>query len=193
ELKEFTAIDYERTRAFAYGNMGNVVINLRGREKFGVVEPGAEYDELCEEIRAKAPEMVDPATGERLITAVHRRDELFEGPEIERLPDLIFEFDEYAWAGKGNLMKRVEMFRDVIKMPDSGRETYVGTHRHEGIIAFRGSSAARADIGTVSIQDVAPTLMYLLGESVPESMEGRVLEEMIAPSVLDDRPIAYSE
>src|SRR5205807_9213485 len=28
ELKEFTAIDYERTRAFAYGNMGNVVINL---------------------------------------------------------------------------------------------------------------------------------------------------------------------
>jgi predicted AlkP superfamily phosphohydrolase/phosphomutase len=192
ELKEFTAIDYAQTRAFAYGNMGNVVLNVRGREKFGVVEPGAEYDELCEAIRAKALEMTGP-DGERLIVAVHRRDELFDGPEIGRLPDLIFEFDQYAWAGKGNLMKPVPMFQDVIKMPDSGRETYVGTHRPEGVIAFRGASAARTEIASANIQDVAPTLMYLLGEPVPESMEGRVLEEIIAPDVLEARPVEYAE
>jgi predicted AlkP superfamily phosphohydrolase/phosphomutase len=172
--------------------MRNVVINVRGREKFGVVERGAEYDELCEEIRAKALEMTGP-DGERLVAAVHRRDELFDGPEIERLPDLIFEFDQYAWAGKGNLMKPVPMFQDVIKMPDSGHETYVGTHRHEGVIAFRGASAAHVELASANIQDVAPTLMYLLGEPVPESMEGRVLEEMIAPDVLDARPVEYAE
>jgi arylsulfatase A-like enzyme len=78
-------------------------------------------------------------------------------------------------------------------MPDSGRETYVGTHRPEGVIAFRGASAARTEIASANIQDVAPTLMYLLGEPVPESMEGRVLEEIIAPDVLEARPVEYAE
>jgi predicted AlkP superfamily phosphohydrolase/phosphomutase len=192
ELKEFTAIDYANTQAFAYGNMGNVVLNVRGREKFGIVEPGAEYDEICEAIRAKALEMTGPE-GERLVTAVYRRDELFEGPELERLPDLIFEFDEYAWAGKGNLMKPVPMFQDVIKMPDSGHENYVGTHRYDGIIGFRGAAAARTVAPSLDIKDVAPTLMYLVGEPVPETMEGRVLEEIIAPALLESRPVEYTD
>jgi predicted AlkP superfamily phosphohydrolase/phosphomutase len=193
ELKEFTAVDFQRTRAFAYGNMGNIVINLRGREKFGIVEKGDEYDRLCEDIRAQALELRHPETGDQLIVAVHRRDELFEGPELERIPDLIVEFDHYAWAGKGNLMKATPMFEDIIKMPDSGHEHYVGTHRHEGIIGFRGKSAQEAKIAQANIQDVAPTIMYLLGEKVPIQMEGRVLEEMLDPTLLADRSIDYAD
>jgi CheY-like chemotaxis protein len=74
------------------------------------------------------------------VRAVHRREDLFEGPEIGRLPDLIFEFDGYAWAGKGNLMKQTPTIWDEIKMPDSGKDKYIGTHRHEGIVALRGDS-----------------------------------------------------
>ena len=92
ELKEFVAIDFRKTRAFAYGNMGNVVINVRGREKYGIVEPGDEYDRLCDEIRANALELLDPETGEPLLAAVHRRDELFHGPTHEKITDLILEF-----------------------------------------------------------------------------------------------------
>ena len=84
-----------------------------------------------------------PETGNASITAVHRRDELFHGPELEKIPDLIFEFAGYAWAGKGNLMKRTPTIWDTIKMAESGNEVYVGTHRHEGIVAFTGPSAAR--------------------------------------------------
>jgi len=193
ELKEFTAIDFHRTQAFAYGNMGNIVINLRGREKFGIVEPGAEYDRLCEAIRSRALELTHPETGEHLIPAIHRRDELFDGPELERIPDLIVEFDRYAWAGKGNLMKATPMFGDVIKMPDSGHERYVGTHRHEGIIGLKGKSAGRGAIPMANIGDVAPTIMYLLGEAVPTQMEGRVLEEMLDSSLLEDRSVEYAD
>ena len=193
ELKEFVAIDFPKTRAFAYGNMGNVVVNLRGRERFGVVEPGEEYDRVREEIREAALELVDPDTGDRLVSAVHRREDLFEGPQIEKIPDLIFEFDSYAWAGKGNLMKRTPTIWDTIKMAESGNETYVGTHRHEGIVAFAGPAAARREIASANIEDVAPTILYLLGEAVPLDLEGRVLEEIVDAAVLDARPPEYGE
>jgi predicted AlkP superfamily phosphohydrolase/phosphomutase len=188
ELKEFTAIDFAKTSAFAYGNMGNVVINVRGREEHGIVEPGADYDKLCREIRAKALDLRHPETGELLIAEVHRRDDLFDGPELEKIPDLIFEFDHYAWAGKGNLMSRTPTMWDVIKMAESGKETYVGTHRHEGIIALRGPSVAEGRVLSANIQDVAPTIMYLLGEPIPAEFEGRLLEEAIVPALLAERP-----
>jgi predicted AlkP superfamily phosphohydrolase/phosphomutase len=193
ELREFTAIDFKRTRAFAYGNMGNVVINVRGREKDGTVEPGQEYEELRSAIAEKALELTDPETGSRLITAVHRREDLFEGPQIEKLPDLIFEFDKYAWAGKGNLMKRTPTIWDEIKMPDSGKDRYIGTHRHEGIVALMGPSAVHREIVGANIEDVAPTAMYLLGEPIPVDFVGRLLEEAIDPTRLDKQPPEYAE
>ena len=195
ELKEFVAIDFHKTRAFAFGNMGNIAINLRGRERYGIVEPGEEYDRLRDEIREAALELVDPETGKPLLSAVHRREDLFHGPQLEKLPDLVFEFDRYAWAGKGNLMKRTPtIWDDTIKMPESGNETYVGTHRHEGIVAVMGpSAAANGKIASTNIQDIAPTILYLLGEAVPLDFEGRVLEEVIDPALLDARPPEYSE
>jgi hypothetical protein len=41
---------------------------------------------------------------------------------------------------------------------------------------------------SANIQDIAPTIMYLLGEPIPTEFEGRLLEETIEPDVLDDRP-----
>ena len=106
ELKEYTGIDWPNTKAFAYGYMGSVVLNVRGREQEGVVEPGEDYDQVCAEITARLLELRDPESGERIITAVHRRDALFHGPEIEKVPDLIVEFAGDAWAGKANLRDR---------------------------------------------------------------------------------------
>jgi predicted AlkP superfamily phosphohydrolase/phosphomutase len=124
---------------------------------------------------------------------VYRREELFNGPQLEKIPDLIVEFAGYAWSGKGNLMKQTPTIWDTIKMAGSGNETYVGTHRHEGIVAFTGPSAAEREIGTVNIQDIAPTILYVLGEAVPADLDGRVLEELIDPGLLDARPLEYSD
>jgi predicted AlkP superfamily phosphohydrolase/phosphomutase len=173
--------------------MGNVVINVRGREKYGVVEPGEEYDRLRDEISDAALELVDPQTGERLLSAVHRREDLFDGPHLEKVPDLIFEFDDYAWAGKGNLMRRTPTIWDTIKRAGTGDEEWVGTHRLEGIVAFSGPSARQAEIVSANIQDIAPTILYLLDEPVPIDLEGRILEEMIDPERLTERPPEYSE
>jgi predicted AlkP superfamily phosphohydrolase/phosphomutase len=191
ELKAFTIVDWSQTRAFAYGTFGNVVVNVRGREARGIVEPGSEYERVREEIAARALDLRDPVTGERVVVAVHRREDLFEGPELHRIPDLLFEFDRYAWLGKGNLMNRTPTIADTIQIAPGSKASYVGSHRHEGIVSLTGPSGAVGVPLSASIEDIAPTIMYLLGETIPTEFEGRLLAEAIRPQLLEERPPEY--
>jgi len=188
-LGEFSVVDWSRTRAFAYGTFGNVVINVHGRERSGIVEPGAEYERTRDEIASRALELRG-RDGERIVSAVHKREDLFEGPGLDRIPDLVVEFDDYAWLGRGTLKTRPASIWDEIS-PPGGAESYVGSHRHDGIIALTGPSARAGQIAHASILDVAPTMLYLLGEGIPTDLEGRILTEAIDPAVLDERPPEY--
>jgi predicted AlkP superfamily phosphohydrolase/phosphomutase len=193
ELKEYTVIDWPRTKAFAYGIFGNVVINVRGREAHGAVDPGEEYERLRDDIAARALEIRDPQTGEQVIKAVHRREDLFDGPQIGKVPDLLLEFRDYAWLGKGNLVAQTPTIWDKIAAAPDSEEEYRGSHRPEGIVALAGPSAATGVTLDAKIEDIASTIMYLLDERVPEDFEGRVLVEAISPERLDARPPEYGE
>ena len=105
ERSDYTVLDWSQTRAFAYGTFGNVVVNVQGREAQGIVEPGEEYDRVRDEIAAKLGHLQGP-NGERLVADVHRREDLFHGPELDKVPDLLIEFNDYEWLGKGNLKTR---------------------------------------------------------------------------------------
>jgi predicted AlkP superfamily phosphohydrolase/phosphomutase len=190
ELKEFTLIDWTKTKAFAYGYMGSVVVNVRGREREGTVEPGEEYDRTCDEIATRALQLRDPETGEQLVAAVHRRDMLFSGPELDKVPDLIFEFRNYEWAGKGNLQQRTPTIWDSVAPAGFSLD---GGHRAEGIVAFAGPSARLGGTVQASIEDIASTVMYLLGEPIPLDFEGRVIEEGLDPHLLANEPPRYAE
>ena len=189
ELQNYSVVDFERSQAFAYGTFGNIVINVRGRERTGTVEPGAEYEAVRDAIASGLRELRDPATGRPIVAAVHRREELFSGPQLECVPDLVVEFIDYEWLGKGNLKHRTETIWDRVEIAGSNA-SYVGSHRHEGIVALAGPSAAPGGL-FASIEDVAPTIQYLLGEPIPESMEGRLIDAAIDPALLESRPPAY--
>jgi predicted AlkP superfamily phosphohydrolase/phosphomutase len=190
----FRAIDWQKTKAFAYANLGNVVVNLRGRESEGIVEPGEEYERLRDEIVAKALELVDPVSGDRVVDTVYKREELFDGPELEKIPDLIVRFDDTAWEGKGDLRKPTPVFSyEVVWSPKHGKERYRASHRREGIVALSGPSVRAGGELSADILDVAPTLFYLLGEPIPLDLEGRLLEEALDERLLESRPPEYAE
>ena len=185
-------VDWSRTRAFSYGIFGNIVVNLRGRECDGIVEPGAEYERVRDAIAAELLELRSPE-GEQVVAAVHRREELYAGPQLEKIPDLIVEFRDYAWLGKGNLTGRTPTIWDTIAPRAHPGATYAGSHRPDGIIVLAGP-AARAGVELAAgIADVAPTALYLLGEPIPDDLEGRLLAEAIDPALLDARPPEYVE
>ena len=191
ERSDYSVLDWSQTRAFSYGTFGNIVINVRGREANGTVEPGEEYDRVRDEIAAKVGDLRGPG-GESIVADVHRREDLFHGPELDKVPDLLVEFDRYAWLGKGNLKTRGDSLWDEIEIEDSEHH-YVGSHRHEGIAVLAGPAVAGGASLSGELVDVAPTLLYLLGEAIPSDLEGRVLFEALRPELLDERPPEYDD
>jgi predicted AlkP superfamily phosphohydrolase/phosphomutase len=144
-----------------------------------------------DEIAARVAELRGPG-GEPLVAQVHRREDLFQGPELDKVPDLLVEFDRYAWLGKGNLKSRSDSLWDRIEIEDS-EHAYVGSHRHEGIAVLAGPAVAGGASLSGELVDIAPTLLYLLGEPIPSDLEGRVLFEALRPELLDERPPEYDD
>lgn len=67
-----------------------------------------------------------------------------------------------------------------------------GVHHPDGIVVFYGPGVkpgGRVEDG--SVLDITPTVLALLGEPVGRDMDGRVLEEVIDPEYLKNRPITY--
>jgi arylsulfatase A-like enzyme len=56
-----------------------------------------------------------------------------------------------------------------------------GTHRMEGIfLAYGRRVAPGVRVEGADLTDLAPTILHLMGETVPTHMDGRVLHETIA-------------
>ena len=80
---------------------------------------------------------------------------------------------------------------DVVLKP---RPEVVGTHRPEGILIAKGPGIRRGlSLPALSITDVAPTLLYTLGLTVPQDLEGHVAELIFEPATLRQRPIRVGE
>ncbi|MGD2207300.1 MAG: alkaline phosphatase family protein, partial [Anaerolineae bacterium] len=73
----FDDVDWPRTRAYSLGNVGQIHLNVRGREPEGIVEPGEEYEAVRKEIIARLRELRDPETQEPVVQDVYCREQLY--------------------------------------------------------------------------------------------------------------------
>jgi len=84
----YANVDWSRTKAYGLG-LNGLYINLRGRERYGIVSASAR-EALMEEIASKLLATTDPATGGPAVTKVYRRERDFhDGGALEIGPDLI--------------------------------------------------------------------------------------------------------
>ncbi len=178
----FPGVDWYRTRAFSEELRGNIWINLAGRDPHGLVAPGEEYEALRDQIIATLPELTDPATGQRPIRRVWRREELFSGPYLERFPDLIVEAD-YADVFKPHGANRSAPAARQMTPAELAQITITGCHRSNGIfIAWGPDIRPGGQVQGAALIDVAPTALHLLGQPVPVEMDGHVLRAALAGS-----------
>lgn len=178
-MLSFSDIEWEQTKAYGFGMYGNIYVNLRGREPKGIVGPGRPYEDLCHEIVEKLSGLTDPDTGEKVVDKVYRREDLYDGPYVEDAPDLLIGWDDYAYYTSVTLGKeRGEVFGPHMNI-DSSEYKHVGTHRLNGtFVAMGGNIKKGSEISGAGICDVAPTILYMLGEPIPDDMDGRVLSEI---------------
>jgi predicted AlkP superfamily phosphohydrolase/phosphomutase len=169
-------IDLDRSKAYyvrLFDPVGGIRINARGAEREALIE------RLLEELR-QAP---DPATGKPIVTRAGRREELFDGPNVGRLPDIILVMDE-SLGSSDRLSSYSALVTDRPGVGDPG------AHRIDGVFIAAGPEvAARPEpLGDASIVDVAPTVLHLAGLPVPDTMDGRVLTSILTPEA-NGRPV----
>jgi len=82
------AVDWSQSKAYAMG-LGDVYVNLAGREAGGIVAPGAEYEALRAELVAKLSALVDPKNGEKAVSRVFKREDVYKRFDPRLIPDLI--------------------------------------------------------------------------------------------------------
>jgi predicted AlkP superfamily phosphohydrolase/phosphomutase len=164
-------MDWDKTRAFSYTPSG-IYLNLKGRERRGIVEPGAEAERLMDEIKERLEDLKDPATGQRVIHRVARGHEVYSGPRVELAPDLMIAEADTRYMCNFNLYRTKAVFEQT-----SWRS---GNHEPEGLVLACGPGIApKRRIERADLVDLCPTALHLLGEPVPDDIDGRVISEML--------------
>lgn len=177
-------VDWSRTRAYSSFSGGEdiVLINLKGREPQGIVEPGEDYERLRAEIIGKLPEM-RAKDGARIISAAYRREDLWQGPQVFLAPDIQCITVETACNMGASPVHPV--------VAEEARDGRPAMHRMNGIYAWEGRGTFRPGvrIGGPQIADMATTILHLLDLPIDEHMDGRVMEECFTEEFRAARPV----
>ena len=169
---EDAQIDWDKTKAWGWGGYyARIFFNVKGRETKGIVDPKALKGEIVK-LRKKLEAMKGP-TGSSLKNKTHVPEEIYETCKGD-VPDLMVFFGDLAWRSAGTLGWG-EVF-----LPDNDTGPDDAMHDWEGIlIAYDPKRKLGKKLPVVSILDIAPTILKLMGIKLPKGLKGRSIKEII--------------
>jgi predicted AlkP superfamily phosphohydrolase/phosphomutase len=160
-------VDWSRTIAWGEGGYYcRLFINVAGREPCGAVAAG-QYERVRDELKARLEALGDER-GQSIGTQALRPEELY----VERTgvaPDLLVYFGDLHWRSIGRVgTGAVHVFEN-----DTGPDD--ANHAHEGLYILTAPGVSEGRREERDIRDIAPTILELLSERVPGTMEGHSL------------------
>ncbi len=165
-------VDWARTRAYCLGLTG-MFLNMKGREQFGCVAPGADAAAVKREIIAKLNGLrdADADAGAVGIREVFDTATLYDGPYLENAPDLLIGYNagyRTSWDSATGVVAG-PVFEDNVK-PWSG-DHCIDPRLVPGVLFCN----RRIDAEDPALIDIAPTALKLFGIEPPSYMDGRPL------------------
>ena len=143
-------------------------VNLRGRDKNGIVSAG-EREALMQEIADGLLEVVDPDTGLQAITRVYQREKFFKDRgNIEHGPDIVVGYHR-GWRGSNeSALGRIPpvVFEDNL-LKWSGDHCIAADEVPGVLLANRPLLRENP-----ALVDLAPTILKLFGVTPPPEMVG---------------------
>lgn len=173
-------IDWNQTRICSIGGFGCLFVNLKDRFPLGVVSGEEERQAVLADAEAVLSGLKDPRDGQPMVTRFYRKEELYNGPLMPEIPDMMVNFRDWSYCpviGTANELSREEIVRPPVE--EWKQLAHSGTHRREGILILHGPHVGQAVLGTAEMVDVAPTIMALLGLPPLDEWDGRVLAEAL--------------
>ncbi len=162
-----TDVDWSRTQAYGLGING-LYLNLKGRERDGIVEPGAQREELIQNLITQLQAVRD-TNGQRVIRKVYRADKVYSGPATALAPDLIVGYYRgyrASWATSlGTITEEIFQDNDSAWSADHS----VDVVEVPGVLFSNKPIVATAP----NLVDMAPSILEEFGLDVPASMTGK--------------------
>jgi predicted AlkP superfamily phosphohydrolase/phosphomutase len=175
-------INWEHTPAFSMmaDVQGWIRINLKGREAKGIVEPGREYEALCQQIVQGLKTFVDADSGQPLVKEIIYSRDVYSGRRLDWLPDLILNWVD---TPAHEMRAAYSPLYGTIPWPTPGRnpEGRSGNHGAIGMLLVSGKGIEPGPLAEVDILDLAPTILSLLGQPLPETLDGQPIDEILYP------------
>jgi predicted AlkP superfamily phosphohydrolase/phosphomutase len=158
---ELRGIDWSQTAAFAHpaDNQGYVRLNLRGREREGIVA-GADAAELLDRIAAGLQTFCDP-DGQPAVACVDRVAEHYVGARAGQLPDLVVQWSERP----ATMLTGVHSprFGDVLRRGSGSGRSGNHTPGDAWAVVAPGVSSPRTPVRPPRLADVASTIAAVCG------------------------------
>lgn len=192
----FASIDWSKTKAFAEEPLGLIWINRKDRFRMGIVNPGEEYEEVCNKILTLLKGINNPETGLPILRYVFRKHEVYTGTYLNEAPDVVFSYSDHFSFPENKFTSHLFKNDNFLGEIKDVREFFhiTGIHRPDGIIILNGDSIrSNAKIEDAQVIDVLPTCLYLAGLPLPKSMDGRILTEIIQDRFIEGNPIRYDK
>jgi predicted AlkP superfamily phosphohydrolase/phosphomutase len=168
--KEFLeGYDWTKTKAYSLG-LGSVFLNLKGREGQGTVD-ASQTEALIAELRTKLLELTDPASGDKVFTAIYTREE-YNGIAKADAPDLQLGYADGYQSTKSTVSGSApkELF-------EPNMDKWSGEHAASDVAFTPGVLFSSKPIATdaPAIVDVGVTALQFLGVPIPADFEGKSL------------------
>jgi predicted AlkP superfamily phosphohydrolase/phosphomutase len=163
----FADVDWSRTRAYGLGING-LYLNVRGRERDGIVDP-AQADALLREIRRKLLDVRDPKEGSQVITRIDLSSEAYQGPYAHAGPDALVGYNRGYRSGWKTILGAFPA--DVL---EDNANAWSGDHcmdftKVPGVLL----SNRKIDALTPALTDIAPTILSEFGIAKTRDMMGQ--------------------
>ena len=166
------SVDWNRSRAYAMG-LGDIYVNLKGREKNGIVEPGAPYEALRQELSQRLAALTDPKNGERAVSRVFKREDIYRRFDPRLIPDLIVtNRPGYRVSWQASLGVPTDTVFEDNRDVWSGDHCSLDPELVKGV--FFASRPFRA-AATPTIADATASVRALIGAPAPPDAAGKSL------------------
>ncbi|MFC1807315.1 alkaline phosphatase family protein [Candidatus Omnitrophota bacterium] len=151
---------WSKTKAYSIG-FGAIYINQKGREKYGIVNPGSETEKLKDDISQGLSEWIDEKNSRKIVHKVYSNEEIFWGQYANNAPDIYIGFNvgyRASWQSALGAAPK-ELVEDNLKK-------WSGSHLFDpalipGIIVTN-KKITKDD---PSLYDITPTLLKIIGYS----------------------------
>lgn len=168
--KWYADVDWSKSRAYGQG-LNGIFLNVKGREKFGIVNPGKEETALKEEIIQKILQVTDEKHKEKPVKLAFKREDIYRGPYTPNAPDVVVGYTigyRVAWESAVNMVGK-HIFSDNIRY-------WSGDHAFTrdavpGIFYCNRKIQKK----NPSLTDISPTILKALGIQPPSFIEGQDL------------------